>query len=81
MRSIDQYGYVSVNGNHYWVPGIKRFEVKVLQFLDQINAPEWIKKKILSSRSAKTERLSETNFYLENNKWQLLPNIVILGKT
>jgi transposase len=58
MRSIDQYGYVSVNGNYYWVPGIKRFEVKVLQFSDQIKiyhqremlikydlAPEWIKNK------------------------------------
>jgi hypothetical protein len=36
IRGIDQYGYVSVNANYYWVPGLKRFDVKVLQYPDHI---------------------------------------------
>jgi transposase len=35
-RGIDQYGYVSFDGNFYWVPGMKRFDVKVIQFPDCI---------------------------------------------
>jgi transposase len=35
-RHIDQYGYIAVNGNFYWVPGLKRYEVKVIQFPDAI---------------------------------------------
>lgn len=31
-RDIDQYGYVSVHGNFYWIPGKLRFEVKVLEY-------------------------------------------------
>ena len=36
-RTVDQYGYISVDGNFYWVPGLKRFDVKVIQY------PDWIK--------------------------------------
>jgi transposase len=35
-RGTDQYGYASVDGNFYWVPGTKRFDVKVLQFTDHL---------------------------------------------
>lgn len=35
-RGIDQYGYIPFDGNFYWVPGLKRFDVKVLQFSDHI---------------------------------------------
>jgi transposase len=35
-RGTDQYGYAPVDGNFYWVPGTKRFNVKVLQFSDHI---------------------------------------------
>ena len=35
-RSVDQYGYISVGGNFYWVPGLKRFEVQVIQYPDCI---------------------------------------------
>ncbi len=35
-RSIDQYGYILFEGNFYWVPGVGRHEVKVLQYPDQI---------------------------------------------
>lgn len=31
-RGTDQYGYASIDGNFYWVPGTSRFDVKVLQF-------------------------------------------------
>ena len=36
-RMIDQYGYISFDGNYYWAPGVKRFEVQVLQYADCIN--------------------------------------------
>lgn len=35
-RMIDQYGYISFDGNYYWAPGLKRFEVQVLQYADCI---------------------------------------------
>lgn len=35
-RCTDQYGYVSCDGNFYWVPGTSRFDVKVLQYIDRI---------------------------------------------
>ncbi|MCP3903568.1 MAG: helix-turn-helix domain-containing protein, partial [Planctomycetes bacterium] len=35
-RGIDQYGYVPFDGNFFWVPGLKRFYVKVIQFPDCI---------------------------------------------
>lgn len=31
-RTTDQYGYALFDGNFYWIPGIKRFDVKVLQY-------------------------------------------------
>jgi transposase len=33
-RDIDQYGYVAVEANYYWVPGTTRHEVSVLQYSD-----------------------------------------------
>jgi transposase len=35
-RCTDQYGYVSCDGNFYWIPGTSRFDVKVLQYSDRI---------------------------------------------
>lgn len=35
-RGIDQYGYISFKSNYYWVPGKKRFDVKVLEFCDHL---------------------------------------------
>ncbi len=35
-RGTDQYGYTSIDGNFYWVPGTSRFDVKVLQFSDHV---------------------------------------------
>ena len=31
-RGIDQYGYVALGGNFFWVPGTNRGEVKVLEY-------------------------------------------------
>lgn len=35
-RGTDQYGYASLDGNFYWIPGIKRHDVKVLEYSDQL---------------------------------------------
>ncbi len=35
-RCTDQYGYVSCDGNFYWIPGTSRHEVKVLQYSDRV---------------------------------------------
>ena len=35
-RGTDEYGYVSFEGNYYWVPGTKREEVKVLRYADRL---------------------------------------------
>jgi len=35
-RLTDQYGYISFEGNFYWVPGTKRDEVRVLQYSDRL---------------------------------------------
>jgi hypothetical protein len=35
-RRTDQYGYASFDGNFYWVPGSKRYDVKVLQYSNRL---------------------------------------------
>jgi transposase len=35
-RMTDQYGYTSVDGNFYWVPGTSREDVMVLQYSDHL---------------------------------------------
>lgn len=35
-RGTDQYGYAAFDGNYYWVPGIQRHEVKILQYSDRL---------------------------------------------
>jgi len=35
-RGTDEYGYVAVEGNYYWVPGSKRENVKVLRYADRL---------------------------------------------
>jgi transposase len=36
QRETDQYGYVALNANYYWVPGRKREPVKVLEYANQM---------------------------------------------
>ena len=40
-RGTDQYGYVSFEGNYYWVPGTKRDDVKLLQYADRLKIFVW----------------------------------------
>ena len=35
-RRTDQYGYASFDGNFYWIPGTKRYDVKVLKYSDYL---------------------------------------------
>jgi transposase len=35
-RGTDEYGFASFEGNHYWVPGIKREEVKLLEYSNRL---------------------------------------------
>jgi len=35
-RGTDQYGYASVDGNFYWIPGTDRQDVKVLQYAEHL---------------------------------------------
>jgi len=35
-RGTDEYGFLSFQGNFYWVPGTKREDVKVLQYADRL---------------------------------------------
>jgi hypothetical protein len=35
-RETDQYGYVAVGGNYYWVPGTQREPVKVLEYAERL---------------------------------------------
>ena len=35
-RDTDQYGYAALDGNFYWVPGIKREKVKILEYSDRL---------------------------------------------
>jgi hypothetical protein len=35
-RTTDQYGYVAFQGNYYWVPGIRRGDLKVLAYADRL---------------------------------------------
>jgi len=35
-RGTDEYGYLSFQGNYYWVPGSKREDVKLLQYADRL---------------------------------------------
>lgn len=36
QRGVDQYGRTPFDGNHYWVPGTGRGEVKILQYPNRI---------------------------------------------
>jgi hypothetical protein len=35
-RGTDEYGYVAVEGNYYWIPGAKQEDVKVLRYADHL---------------------------------------------
>jgi transposase len=35
-RGTDQYGYAAFDGNYFWVPGIKRDDVKVIEYASRL---------------------------------------------
>jgi hypothetical protein len=35
-RGTDQYGYAAFDGNFYWVPGTRRYDVKLLEYSDYL---------------------------------------------
>jgi len=35
-RGVDQYGYVALSSNYFWVPGTGRFDVEVLEYSDHL---------------------------------------------
>jgi hypothetical protein len=35
-RGTDEYGYVSFQGNYYWIPGSQREDVKVFEYADHV---------------------------------------------
>ncbi|MFB3902902.1 MAG: helix-turn-helix domain-containing protein [Acidobacteriota bacterium] len=35
-RGTDQYGYAPLGSNYYWVPGVKREDVKLLEYADRV---------------------------------------------
>jgi hypothetical protein len=36
QRVTDQYGYISVDGNYYWIPGTGRHDVIALEYSDHL---------------------------------------------
>lgn len=44
-RRTDQYGYIMFNTNHYWIPGKKRYDVRVIEYADSIRI--WHNRKLL----------------------------------
>lgn len=62
-RTTDQYGYISIDGNFYWVPGTSRYQLAALKYADCVKvyhhrnllaeydlAPEDVKNKKIAPR-------------------------------
>ncbi len=52
-RGTDQYGYISLDGNYYWVPGTSRQEMTVLQYSTSLKI--YFKRKLLAQYSLPPE--------------------------
>jgi transposase len=64
-RLTDQYGYVSFDGNFYWVPGSGREELRVLEYADQLKiyrGREFLTEYKLPADGVKNERVSPEGF-------------------
>jgi transposase len=60
-RETDQYGYVALGGNYYWVPGSEREAMKVLQYADRMKIfrhRECVAEYPLPADGVKNERFS-----------------------
>lgn len=64
-RGTDQYGYASVDGNFYWVPGTSREDVSVIQYSDRLQiyrGRELLVEYPLPADGVKNERISPEGF-------------------
>ncbi len=61
QRRTDQYGYASFDGNFYWIPGTKRFDVKVLQYSDYLKI--YHKRKLLGEYEMPPEGVKNERLY------------------
>jgi hypothetical protein len=65
QRGIDQYGYVAVDANFYWVPGQGRGEVQVLKYSDHLEiyqARQLLIRYDLAPEKVKHERFSPPGY-------------------
>jgi hypothetical protein len=59
QRRTDQYGYASIDGNFYWIPGTKRFDVKVLQYSNYLKI--YYKRELLGEYEMPPEGVKNEN--------------------
>lgn len=60
-RRTDQYGYASMDGNYYWVPGTKRDDVRVFEYADRLaiyQKRECVAEYSLAPDGAKNQKIS-----------------------
>lgn len=60
-RGIDQYGYVSFDGNFYWVPGTSRVDVVVLEYSNSIKI--YHKRKLLAEYKLPPDGVKNKEFW------------------
>jgi len=61
QRRTDQYGYASFDGNFYWIPGTKRYDVKVLQYSDHLRI--YHRRKLLGEYQIPPEGVKNEKIY------------------
>jgi hypothetical protein len=59
-RGTDQYGYASFDGNFYWVPGTKRYDVKILEYSNCIKI--YYKRELLAEYSLPAPEVKNKEF-------------------
>jgi hypothetical protein len=62
-RRTDQYGYASFDGNFYWIPGTKRFDVKILQYSHYLRT--YYKREMLGEYEIPSEGVKNEKIYPE----------------
>jgi hypothetical protein len=59
-RQTDQYGYIPVNGNYYWVPGTSRYQLTVLRYADSLKV--YHERKLLAEYDLAPEDVKNEKF-------------------
>jgi len=60
-RGTDQYGYISFDGNYYWIPGAKRLDAKVLEYADRIRI--YHRRSMLTQYDLPPDNVKNKRFY------------------